>query len=141
MDYADDWPVARLSAAEAWAFLARQELGRLAYHLQGAVSIVPVNYAVDGERLLFRTAPGSKLLGVVLYRDVAFEVDAVDETQATSVVVRGRAVHLSDREAAASAASRIRSWVPTPKYEVVAIEVTEISGRSFLLDRDAPPEP
>lgn len=136
MDMVDEWAVGRLAAADAWAFLHRHQLGRLAYHLRGEVSIVPVNYAVDGERLLFRTAPGSKLLGVVLYRDVAFEVDEVGQDGATSVVVRGRAVHLSDRDAARTDSAAARSWVPTPKEELVAIEVTEITGRSFVLDRE-----
>jgi nitroimidazol reductase NimA-like FMN-containing flavoprotein (pyridoxamine 5'-phosphate oxidase superfamily) len=129
----DDVPVP-LTEESAWAFLRTQEVGRLAYHLVGEVHIVPVNFAVQGRRLVFRTAPGSKLLGIVMNEDVAFEVDEYDDARATSVIARGRAVFLTDSEADA-ARDLPRSWVPTDKDAVVVIEVTEISGRSFRLDR------
>ena len=125
--------VTALPEDEAWGFLRAQGLGRLAYHLVGEVHVVPVNYAVTGHRIAFRTAPGSKLLGVVMDDDVAFEVD---ERRATSVVARGRATLLRDSEADAAQALPIRSWVPTDKDEVVAIDVREISGRTFRLERD-----
>ena len=95
-----------------------------------------MNYAVTGSRVVFRTAPGSKLLGVVMNDDVAFEVDEVGEERATSVIARGTAMLLRDSDADRAQALPLRSWVPTDKDEVVAIDVREISGRSFLLDRD-----
>ncbi len=79
-----DEPITRLSTHQCWDFLRRHELGRLAYHLADEVHIVPINYAVDhdpvtGRRsLLFRSAEGSKLLGVVMNADVAFEVDELE---------------------------------------------------------------
>ena len=71
--------------------LRAEEFGRLAFRLVDEVHITPVNYAVDGETLLFRTAEGSKLLGVVMGSDVAFEIDHYGEDTARSVVIRGRA--------------------------------------------------
>ncbi len=127
--------VVTLPEEEAWEFLRGRELGRLAYHLVGEVHIVPVNYVVSEGRLVFRTAPGSKLLGVVMNRDVAFEVDAFDDDEATSVVARGTAELLRDEDADRAAMLPLRSWVPTDKDEFVAIEVREISGRTFRLDR------
>jgi nitroimidazol reductase NimA-like FMN-containing flavoprotein (pyridoxamine 5'-phosphate oxidase superfamily) len=133
--------VVTLSEDDAWTFLREQEIGRLAYHLVGEVHIVPINYVVTGQRLLFRTAPGSKLLGIVMNDDVAFEVDSFDRTRATSVIARGRAAFLTDREADAVRDLPLRSWLPTDKDEVVAIDVTEISGRAFRLDRRAAGSP
>ncbi len=127
--------VVDLSEDAAWTFLGDHALGRLAYHLVGEVHIVPVNYLLDRGRLLFRTAPGSKLLGVVMHQDVAFEVDEVDRERAVSVVARGQAQLLTDREADAARELPLRSWVATDKDEVVAVEITEISGREFRLDR------
>jgi nitroimidazol reductase NimA-like FMN-containing flavoprotein (pyridoxamine 5'-phosphate oxidase superfamily) len=129
--------VVTLPEEEAWEFLRTHQLGRLAYHLVREVHIVPINYAVTEGRVVFRTAPGSKLLGIVMDEDVAFEVDEVGDDEATSVVVRGRAVLLRDREADEAQALPLRSWVPTDKDEVVAIDIREISGRSFRLDRQA----
>src|SRR4051794_25144549 len=78
----DDEPVRVLTSDECWDFLATQELGRLAFRLLDETHIVPVNFAVDGRTLLFRTDGGTKLFGVELGAEVgaqvAFEVDAVE---------------------------------------------------------------
>jgi uncharacterized protein len=133
-----DSPVVELAEEPAWDFLSSQEVGRLAYHLVGEVHIVPINFTVLGGRIVFRTAPGSKLLGVVMNQDVAFEVDQFDDERATSVIVRGRAAFLDDAEVDALGELALHSWVPTDKDAVVAIQVTEISGRSFRLERRSP---
>jgi nitroimidazol reductase NimA-like FMN-containing flavoprotein (pyridoxamine 5'-phosphate oxidase superfamily) len=127
--------VATLPDEEAWEFLRGRELGRLAYHLVGEVHIVPVNYVVSGGRVVFRTTAGSKLLGVVMNEDVAFEVDEVGDDRATSVVLRGTAELLRGAEADAADALPLRPWVLTDKDQLVAVEVREISGRRFRLDR------
>ena len=133
--------VVTLTEEEAWGFLREREIGRLAHHLVGEVHIVPINYLVRDGQVLFRTAPGSKLLGIVMHEDVAFEVDEVDEHRASSVVARGAARLLRDEEADRAAALPLRSWVPTDKDEVVAIDVREISGRAFRLERGAGEQP
>ena len=74
-----DEPVQELHPEECWEFLRAHEFGRMAFHLADEVHIAPINYAVDGKRLVFRTAEGSKLLGVVMNEDVAFEIDEYDE--------------------------------------------------------------
>lgn len=136
-----DEPITRLGTEECWEFLRRRELGRLAHHLADEVHITPVNYAVDhdpatGRRsLLFRTAEGSKLLGVVMNPDVAFEVDEVVGEQATSVVLRGRARRLEEDEEHRAENVPLHPWVATEKWNVVEVDVTEISGRRFALNR------
>ena len=64
--YYDEDIISELSRDECWAALRGEEFGRLAYMLGNQVNLVPLNYAVDGDTLLFRTAEGSKLLGVVM---------------------------------------------------------------------------
>lgn len=136
-----DDPITRMSAQQSWDFLRRHELGRMAYHLADEVHIVPVNYAVDHDpvsdrrSLLFRTAEGSKVLGVVMNSDVAFEVDELVDEVAASVIVRGRARLLEEDEAHRAETLPLRSWVATSKWNVVEIEVAEISGRTFELTR------
>ncbi|MEI2714184.1 MAG: pyridoxamine 5'-phosphate oxidase family protein [Nocardioides sp.] len=133
----DENPVHILSDDECWTFLQSHEFGRLAFHLAEQVHITPINFAVDkqsGQRtLLFRTAEGSKLLGVVMNPDIAFEADEYDEHQATSVIVRGTARLLEEDEAHRAENVPLRPWVNTLKYNVVEITPTEFSGRRFDL--------
>lgn len=129
-----DPAVRELSTDETWEMLRRHELGRLAFHLVDEVHLVPVNYAVDGQgRVVFRTAEGSKLLGVRLDADVAFEIDELDGFRARSVVVRGRARVLRGDEAEAADRMPRRPWVPGMREEVVAVTFDEVSGREFTL--------
>ena len=54
MDRTNDSNVWALSEEECWNLLARRELGRLALAVNGEPDIFPVNYVVDGPRVLFR---------------------------------------------------------------------------------------
>jgi len=128
-------PVTELTDEECWELLRTHELGRLGFHLLDQVHVLPINYTVDQDTLLFRTAEGSKLLGVVMHGDVVFEIDEHDEQTASSVVVRGVA-HLLDEDTAHRADNLpLRPWVDNPKYNVVEIVPTEVSGRRFQLHR------
>ena len=130
-------PITRLTDEQCWDLVRSKEFGRLAYHLAGEVHLVPINYATDGERLFFRTAEGSKLLGIVMNEDCAFEIDEVTDETATSVVMRGRARLLEGQEETAVESLPLRPWVPTLKFNVVAITPNddEITGRTFHLKR------
>jgi nitroimidazol reductase NimA-like FMN-containing flavoprotein (pyridoxamine 5'-phosphate oxidase superfamily) len=128
-------PVGQMTTDECWEMLRATEFGRLAFHLAGEVHLTPINYAVDHDTLLFRTAEGSKLLGVVMNPDVAFEIDEFDEHHARSVVVRGVARRLEEDEEHRAESVPLRPWVTTLKYDVVEIRPTEITGRSFELSR------
>ena len=131
----EEEPVGVMTTEECWEMLRSQEFGRLAFHLAGEVHLTPINYAVDHDTLLFRTAEGSKLLAVEMNPDVAFEIDEFDEEQARSVVVRGVARHLGEDEEHRAENVPLRPWVPSLKYDVVEIRPTEISGRWFTLSR------
>lgn len=127
--------VSELPELDCWEVLKRNEFGRLAFHLLNEVHITPINYAVHRGRLYFRTAEGSKLLGLTMNHDVAFEVDEYTEDHAVSVVVRGNAVQLSGKDERVAEQLPLRPWVSTLKLNVVMIEPTEITGRQFRLDR------
>ncbi len=132
----EDNPVHSLPDEDCWELLHSEEFGRLAFHLLDEVHIVPLNYAIDGKRqIIFRTAEGSKLLGLTINSDVAFEIDDFGEEEAVSVIVRGRARQLEGHEADATDQLPLRPWVNTAKYNVIAIEVDEITGRRFELTR------
>lgn len=135
MDIDMDGDIQELSDLECWEILRRNELGRLAFHLLDEVYIVPINYVVDGGGILFRTAEGSKLLGVVLNGNVAFEVEEVGAEMARSVVVRGEARQLDEHEAHRVEQLPLHNWVPGLRYEVVEVVPKVVTGREFHLSR------
>ena len=131
----DTNPVHELHPEECWEFLRTREFGRLGYHLADEVHIVPINYAVKDDRLFFLTAEGSKLLGVTMNADVAFEVDEVVGETARSVIIRGRARRLDEHEEHRADQVPLHTWVDSPKYYVVEVAPEEVSGRAFQLSR------
>ncbi len=133
-----DDPVHQLQELECWERLEAGDIGRLAYNLD-EVYIVPINYVVAaGHRLLFRTAEGSKLHGVLAHSDVAFEIDGLQGARAWSVVARGRARQVEGMEGREADDLRLRPWINTAKHIVVSIDVSEVTGRAFDLDLPRP---
>lgn len=139
MDRMDDGKVWTLSEDECWNLLSRGELGRLAVAVDGVPDIFPVNYVVDGPRVLFRTAPGSKLTDLRTNSTIAFEVDEYDAEFAASVVVKGTAKPMQlQREVDAADALPLTPWIPTLKYRWVRIFPSSITGRRFKRDPEPP---
>ncbi|WP_256842243.1 pyridoxamine 5'-phosphate oxidase family protein [Ornithinimicrobium cryptoxanthini] len=128
----DTW----LDERASWERLAGERLGRLAFHLVDEVHIVPINYCAQEPRLVFRTAEGSKLLGVAMNSDVAFEIDGIEDDggRAWSVVARGRARILRGDEVREADALGLRSWLgAADKHQFVAIDVDSVTGREYDL--------
>lgn len=123
--------VTALSDEECWDLLRQHDIGRLGFHLLDQVHVVPINYAVDDGSLLFRTAEGNKLLGVVMHGDVVLEVDDQHGDTAWSVIVRGTAHLLDEASAHRAEALPLRSWVADSAYNVVEILPEELTGRMF----------
>ena len=129
--------VTELPEEECWELLRAHAMGRLAFHLADQVHIRPINYVVDKDTLLFRTAEGNKLLGVVMNQDVAFEIDGENGHIAWSVIVRGTAQLLDEAAAHRADDLPLRPWVGEYKYNVIEIIPSVISGRHFKLDEQA----
>lgn len=127
--------VTQLSQEQCWQMLREEEFGRLAFRLVDEVHITPINYAVDHDTLLFRTAGGNKLLAVAMGSEVAFEVDRYGDDDARSVVVRGSARILPEDEEHRGENVPLRPWVDSPKYNVVEITPRVMTGRAFALSR------
>jgi nitroimidazol reductase NimA-like FMN-containing flavoprotein (pyridoxamine 5'-phosphate oxidase superfamily) len=134
-------PVTVLEESRCWDLLASQDVGRLATAVQGMPEIFPLNFVVDGESVIFRTAEGSKLVELVINEKVAFEVDGWNDNGGWSVVIKGAAAVVESGEAHDRAeALPLRPWVPTIKTNFVRITPTEITGRRFEFGPDPLPE-
>jgi nitroimidazol reductase NimA-like FMN-containing flavoprotein (pyridoxamine 5'-phosphate oxidase superfamily) len=79
-----------LSRDECFALLGKETVGRLVYSDELGPAAVPVNYAIAGQNIVFRSADGSKMYGS-RNGGVAFEVDHIDYASRSgwSVLVRG----------------------------------------------------
>jgi nitroimidazol reductase NimA-like FMN-containing flavoprotein (pyridoxamine 5'-phosphate oxidase superfamily) len=130
--------ITELSPDTCWSMLGDTSLGRIAVSAAGTVDIFPINYAVDRESIVFRTAPGTKLLELAINDRVAFEIDGHDDHEAWSIVIKGVAERM-ERQSEMDAAEGLglAPWIPTLKYRWVRIHPAEVTGRRFALG----PEP
>lgn len=110
-------------------------VGRIAAMSGGRPILLPVNYAMDDDRVVFRTAPGTKLSAAVRGAPVAFEIDASDPVFQTgwSVMVAGWAEEVVDPDAVDRLEGlQLRSWSPGEKSHWVAVRPESITGRRVV---------
>jgi len=137
----DDEAVTVLGEDESWSLLSSVALGRLVTNVTGEPEVFPVNFVAKRPTVLFKTAPGTKLLTAVTNRRVAFEVDDHTVSEGWSVIVKGIAHVLStDAEIREAERAQLLPWIATLKPYYVTIQVSEISGRRFRFGPEPDPE-
>lgn len=134
MDDDADRTFEELDTAECFRLLAQATVGRVAILTSDddAPFVAPVNYALDGHAIVFRTAAGTKLSG--LHHRVSFEVDELDHLRRTgwSVLVRGYARSATQWEVAHLP---LTPWAPGRRDHWVRIEPDDddVTGRRIHL--------
>ena len=130
--------VEELDVDECWQLLSTDGVGRLATSVidakTGAVcpDIFPINFHVFDQRILFRSAPGSKLIDLTTQPSVAFQTDGQRDLMHWSVVARGSARRMMfDADIQESGILDLQSTLPTQKWNYVRIEVETITGIRF----------
>lgn len=121
-----------LSRDECLRLLGRATLGRLAITSGALPMVLPVNFRLVGERIVFRTGAGSKLDAATSGNVVAFEVDDMDPLwhAGWSVVVTGVASVVTEpNERAELAEVGIPRWAPAEEERIVTVSTDVISGR------------
>jgi nitroimidazol reductase NimA-like FMN-containing flavoprotein (pyridoxamine 5'-phosphate oxidase superfamily) len=124
-----NYGLAVLDRPECETLLTTQRVGRVGL---ATPMVLPVQYAMFEGDVVFRTAPGEKLIAAVLGRTVAFEVDDFDVTATTgwSVVVLGAAEEVTDREELARLQELdLHPWAGELRDRFVRIRTDEVSGR------------
>lgn len=112
-------------------------IGRIGYVVEGVPVIVPVNFVVDGQSVVFSTAEGSKLSWLNNHTRVAFQADHGRRLDRSgwSVLVHGRAHEVTDpAEVEALQQGPLRSWAAPSAHHWVRIAIDEISGRRLGRD-------
>ncbi|TVZ03527.1 pyridoxamine 5'-phosphate oxidase family protein [Trebonia kvetii] len=121
-----------LHLGDCFGLLGSVPVGRIGFLAGGEVIILPVNFLVDGQDVVFRTAQGSKLSSIEVGHYVGFEADAYDPATETgwSVLVSGLAEIVDDEaDAARLDARELRSWGEPADPVWVRIRPSSISGR------------
>ena len=124
-----------LSYTECRALLAREQTGRVAVSTPDGPHIVPLNYSVVDESIVFRTTPFSVLATYGRNTNLAFEVDSFHEPRRVgwSVVARGRADVVLDPEEL----QHIRMiwppdpWADGPRHLHFRLTWRELTGRTL----------
>jgi nitroimidazol reductase NimA-like FMN-containing flavoprotein (pyridoxamine 5'-phosphate oxidase superfamily) len=128
-----------LSVDECLQLLGAHNFGRIAVIVDGHPIVFPVNYALDGDTVVFRTDPGTKLSGAALGR-VAFEIDGVDQPTRTgwSVIVQGVGNDVSstlDARSERLRALEVEPWVPGEHAHWIGILAQSVTGRRLRPSR------
>lgn len=122
-----------LHLGDCFLLLGSVPLGRIGFVSGGEVVILPVNFVLDGQDIVFKTAEGSKLSAVEVGHYVGFEADAYDTATKTgwSIVANGLAeIVESDEEAARLDELGMSPWAgPGPDRVWVRIRPVSITGR------------
>jgi nitroimidazol reductase NimA-like FMN-containing flavoprotein (pyridoxamine 5'-phosphate oxidase superfamily) len=117
-----------LTREECLQLLAGRPIGRLAViTAEGVPMVVPVNYVLDGETVLFRTDAGTKVDGLRRH-PVAFEVDDIDSGERTGwcVLVQGVAHEVAPEEVGRAC---VDPWAGGEKRQWVRVVPRRITGR------------
>lgn len=131
MPFADRTEIEVLDREECLALLVGEGVGRVGLSMDALPVVLPVNYVVDGARIIFRTGQGTKLSAALRGAVVCFEVDDIDRRRRSgwSVVVTGTARQLTGPEEAEAADLPLEPWSSVTGDHFIAIHIDLVSGR------------
>jgi nitroimidazol reductase NimA-like FMN-containing flavoprotein (pyridoxamine 5'-phosphate oxidase superfamily) len=122
-----------LTIEECLELLSGGVVGRVAMSTPVGPRIVPVNYAMYGDAIVFRTTPYSELGTYGWNNDLAFEIDHLDYDthQGWSVVAIGRAELVEDPEELRDIKTTWdpRPWAPGARNLYMKLTWRDITGR------------
>ena len=124
--------IQNLNEQECLALLRSAGLGRIALRIGDSPAILPVNFAMLDDDVVFRTDPGSKLTAALMGIRVAFEVDHAEGAGRAgwSVLVVGYAEEIRDSETLERVSRlELEPWVGGRHDSVVRIQSRRITGR------------
>ena len=114
----------RLDVPECLHLLRTGGVGRVAWQDNAeGLTVLPVNYRVIGDSVVFRTSAASTLVRLTRPTRVAFQVDEIDRATAVgwSVLVRGMSGTCKVRD--------VVSFLPRDPAIGVAVRIEDVTGR------------
>ncbi len=121
-----------LDASECRQLLAGRSVGRVGWLSGSGLQILPVNYSLVGDVIVFRTQTGSILSELQERMPVSFQVDDLDDETGTgwTVLVQGR----SGASVAELPDGFPLPWAPGERQLIVGVAPEHYSGRSVAAE-------
>ena len=120
-----------LSREECLRLMRQVPVGRVGVVVGGIPVVVPVNFTLLDDDVIFRTGTGTKLAAAVTRSAVSFEVDSLElgAHAGWSVLVTGGASEITrPDQRAAAAVLGLESWIPG-RERYIRIRSEVITGR------------
>jgi len=137
MDMVEGGELVELTRSECLSLLADGVVGRVVFTDNALPTVQPVNYLLDGEEIVFRTANGSKLAAAPRNAVVAFQLDEFDTNARSgwSVLGVGEAYEVVDPARLTELADlQTDPWVRGHDVHTLSIPLTIITGRRLTAD-------
>ena len=131
-----------LDRSECLRLLGTATLGRVGITSGALPVVLPVNFRLVGERIVFLTGIGTKLDAATRNAVIAFEADDIEPFSHTgwSVVVTGEAQEVTEPGALAEIRRiGIAFWAPSGDERAVQVAATIVSGRRIGRNRSLAP--
>jgi uncharacterized protein len=124
-----------LDRAECLELLAAKSVGRIAYVGDTGPRILPVNYILAEDCIIFRTVPDGEIFRHALNSTCAFEIDETEEffESGWSVVTVGRLQHATEDDFAGMRYGRLpEPWAGGNRSMFVRLPCEHVSGRRVI---------
>lgn len=114
---------ASLDEAECRKLLSQGVVGRVAWQTDAGINVLPVNYRLVEDHVVFHTSDSGPLAALLEPSRVGFQVDEIDPEAAVgwTLLVRGTSSPAVGLESV--------SWVPDGRHVGVAISLDWVGGR------------
>jgi nitroimidazol reductase NimA-like FMN-containing flavoprotein (pyridoxamine 5'-phosphate oxidase superfamily) len=122
-----------LDRDECLAALRADVIGRIGISSHGTPLVLPVNYVMDGEHVVFRTGEGTKL-SAAGRSPACFEIDGFDREARTgwSVLATGRLEEITAYDGTTHDRLwklGVSPWIPTGRDHLLRLVPSRITGR------------
>jgi uncharacterized protein len=124
-----------LDRAECLELLAAKSVGRIAYVGDTGPRILPVNYILADDCVIFRTVPDGEISRHALNSSCAFEIDEIEEffQSGWSVVTVGRLELATEEDFARMRYGRLpEPWAGGGRSMFVRLPCEHVSGRRVI---------
>ena len=124
-----------LDREECLELLAAKSVGRIAYAADYGARILPVNYVLADDSIIFRTVPDGQIFHHALNSMCAFEIDDTDEffESGWSVIALGRLQLATGDDFDHMRYGKLpQPWATGGRHMFVRLPCTQVSGRRVI---------